>query len=528
MNIRGKEIMKKAYSGIMLMMQLISMLTLTFGIQQAKSEPNTIVVPDDYATIQKAVDAANLGDTIYVRAGIYRENVVASKTVSLVGENRATTIIDGLGSGTVVYVTANNVNISGFTIRNSGVQTVWPPDSGIILWYSDRSTITNCNITSNGGYGFLCVTSRYYTISNSVVSHNNHIGIAIGDTGSSNGVIRNNTVCLNRGSGGIEAYWGSDYTIVENNTVCNNAWIGIAIGWSQYCVIRNNILWNNVAGGVVLDTTSYCSVANNEISNSTYGGVTLLGLGNYFNNILNNTVYSSGAGIDLGANARYTKISGNIMSMNEYGLRISNAPGYENLGNKIFHNDFINNKQQAVDNATNIPVPNVWDDGYPSGGNYWSDYSGKDEDGDGIGDVPYRIGGTACSRDCYPLMNPQVAVVRAKIDVKPDTLNLRSRGNWVTVYIELPACYKVADIDVSSIMLNGTVHAEPRPASIGDYDNDGVPDLMVKFDRAKVIRFISSSIGKLGKFMTVTLTITGELHNRASFRGSDEIRIRSK
>lgn len=523
MNIRGKEIMKKAYSGIMLMMQLISVLTLAFGIQQAKSEFSTIVVPDDYATIQKAVDAANLGDTIYVRAGIYRENVVASKTVSLVGENRATTIIDGSGSGTVVYVTANNVNISGFTIRNSGVPTVWPAESGIILWYSDRSTITNCIITSNGGHGFCFVESRYYTISNSIVSNNNYIGIAVGDTGSSNGVIRNNTVYSNR-LAGIEAYWGSDDTIVEDNTVYGNL-MGIVIGWSSQCMIRNNRLHNNTAS-VLLDTASHCTVLNNSISHKQ--GIVLLGLGNYFNSILNNTVNFGECGIGLGASARFTTISGNVISRNEYGMIIGHNEGYRSYGNMIFHNDFIRNKYQAVDNATGIPAPNLWDDGYPSGGNYWSDYSGKDEDGDGIGDVPYRIGGTARSRDCYPLMNPQVPAVRARIDVKPDTLNLRSRGNWVTVYIELPAGYKVADIDVSSIMLNETIHAETRPASIGDYDNDGVLDLMVKFDRTKVIRFISTSIDKLRKFMTVTLTITGELHKRATFRGSDEIRIRPK
>jgi len=503
----------------MLTLLLISMLALALDIQVVKSEPKTIVVPDDYATIQKAINAADSGDTICVRAGTYRENVVVNKTVSLVGKNKVTTIIDGCGSGTVLYVTANNVNISGFTIQNSSIPTVvWPPASGIILYYSDHSTITNCIITANGGHGFCFVTSRYYTISNSIVSNNKYIGIAVGDTGSSNGVIRNNTVYLN-GLAGIEAYWGSDDTIVEDNKVYSNL-MGIVIGWSDHCMIRNNRLHNNTAS-VLLDTTSHCTVLNNRISHKQ--GIVLLGLGNYFNNILNNTVRFGECGISLGASARYTTISGNVISGNEYGLTIGRNQGYPNYDNYIYHNDFIDNVANARNDEDRYT--NVWDDGYPSGGNYWSDYAGVDEDDDGIGDIPYKIAGAASSKDRYPLMKPWVAATIAKIDVKPDTLNLKSNGKWITAYIELPLCYNVADINVSSIMLNGTIRPESRPTSIGDYDNDGIPDLMVKFDRTQIINYIWSALGRQTKFGQVILAVSGKLKNGTPFEGSDKIKI---
>jgi hypothetical protein len=74
------------------------------------------------------------------------------------------------------------------------------------------------------------------------------------------------------------------------------------------------------------------------------------------------------------------------------------SEGSKSYGNKILHNSFIDNVHQAVDNATG----NFWDDGYPSGGNYWSDYNGTDSNHDGIGDTPYVI--DANNTDNYPLM----------------------------------------------------------------------------------------------------------------------------
>ena len=76
----------------------------------------TITVPDDYPTIQEAINNAADGDTIFVRSGTYYENVVVDKAVSLTGENVEGTVIDGGGSGSVVMIAANGVNVSGFTI----------------------------------------------------------------------------------------------------------------------------------------------------------------------------------------------------------------------------------------------------------------------------------------------------------------------------------------------------------------------------------------------------------------------------
>jgi len=121
-------------------------------------------------------------------------------------------------------------------------------------------------------------------------------------------------------------------------------------------------------------------------------------------------------------------------------------------------------------------------------------------------------------------------VIIATIDINPQSLNLRSKGKWVTAYIELPEGYDVSNINVSSIMLNDTIPVYmSAPTVIGDYDDDAIPDLMVKFDRAKVINYILDNIDDaqlLGeKFMTITLTITGKLKDGTQFQGSDNIKI---
>jgi len=101
-------------------------------------------------------------------------------------------------------------------------------------------------------------------------------------------------------------------------------------------------------------------------------------------------------------------------------------------------------------------------------------------------------------------------------------LNLKSKGEWITCYIELPENYRVADIDVSTILLNGTIGAELKPTAYGDYDNDLVPDLMVKFSRAEAVSYILAE-GK-GKSV-VALTVAGKLKDGTPFEGSDTVRI---
>lgn len=116
--------------------------------------------------------------------------------------------------------------------------------------------------------------------------------------------------------------------------------------------------------------------------------------------------------------------------------------------------------------------------------------------------------------------------MNARIDIDPDTLNLGSKGNWITAYAELYEGVNVGSINVSSILLNNSIPVDPTgPVTIGDYDGDGILDLMVKFDRAQLAQYILDHASPTGQFTTVALTVTGELDDGTPFRGSDTITV---
>ncbi len=94
-------------------------------------------------------------------------------------------------------------------------------------------------------------------------------------------------------------------------------------------------------------------------------------------------------------NGSNNTIRNSFFADNLYGMKLVNS-----TGNMIFHNGFVRNTHQVQ-----IGLPgqlNIWDAGYPSGGNYWSDYNGTDADHDGIGDTPYTI--DLSNEDKYPSM----------------------------------------------------------------------------------------------------------------------------
>lgn len=112
--------------------------------------------------------------------------------------------------------------------------------------------------------------------------------------------------------------------------------------------------------------------------------------------------------------------------------------------------------------------------------------------------------------------------LEARVEVHPETLNLRSRGRFITAYIELPEGYDAADIDVDTVYLTVEggegVPAEPRPTAIRDRNRNGLPELMVKFDRQAVQALLEPG-------EEVTLYVGGQLTDGTAFQGQDTVRV---
>ena len=219
----------KTISGIVLMLLFASMLTLTSDNQVAKAD--VIIVPDDYPTIQAAINAANPGDSIQVRAGTYYENVVVNKSVSLIGYDPATTIIDGGDAGNVVEVVANDVFIANFTMRNGGYY--WS-HSGLYLNGCNNTEIRNNNITGNSHGVYFDYSSNNTIVENNITGNDNY-GIYF-DYSSGNTIEDNN---ITENWLGLFAYVSSSNNISENNVV-DNHYYGVYLYYSSNNKLRNN------------------------------------------------------------------------------------------------------------------------------------------------------------------------------------------------------------------------------------------------------------------------------------------------
>jgi len=118
---RRGELAKRVISEIMLTLILVGLASFTFNIQEAKAA--TITVPDDYPTIQEAIDHANEGDTISVRNGTYNEGATLKKNLTIIGENKLNTIIERLNASGLGDVYLANIRVNYLNARDS--MSVW-------------------------------------------------------------------------------------------------------------------------------------------------------------------------------------------------------------------------------------------------------------------------------------------------------------------------------------------------------------------------------------------------------------------
>ena len=373
---------KKFTLGFILLFILCSALVSLLKINVAKAEPKTIVVPDDYLTIGWAIGNASEGDTIFVKKGTYEEHsLVVNKTLSLVGEDADSTIIKDIDpefistefppiNSVTIKINSNGIKISGLTLTGGALGVA---GSGV-----GTQIVGNIIIAP---YGCINLKGSNQTIAQNTIknpypaSGTYSSGYGIHIRGSYNSIIANSIVGANSDSITLEG----ESNVVYGNAI-TDATNGILVNGNINIIAKNNV--TVIGGGIYIDNGSYNAVYANRITDG--GGLAVIR--GYNNTFYANYVANNMVGATIGG------------SQDELNYE-TEGPWTSN--NRVYHNNFINNEVQ-VNTDWVVYGTDYFDDGKE--GNYWSNYVGTDNNGDGIGDTPYVI--DANRTDRYPLMAP--------------------------------------------------------------------------------------------------------------------------
>jgi len=222
------------------------------------------------------------------------------------------------------------------------------------------------------------------------------------------------TTIIENGNNGISII--ADGVLVERFTIekCGGFWhrCGIYIGSNHNKISNVTIANNGVLNGIFIEDSYDNTVSNNIIEDNSYFGIRLeyssqnTIMKNYVSNVVTNGIILTGSSDNMVFLNTVRECTWGGIKLDEF-----------SFDNKLYHNNFIDNDyDNGADNGSNI-----WDDDYPSGGNYWSDYDGEDNDEDGIGDTPYLIPGGE-NMDRYPFMNalglPEMPIISGPIHGK--------------------------------------------------------------------------------------------------------------
>ena len=424
---------------------------VNFQVTQASS---TLVVPDQYSSISEAVNHASAGDIILVKDGVYQENVIVNKPLTLEGQGNATILGNGgVSPAAALTLSTDNIVVSGLTIQSVKSSNTTQTAYGVVV------NGDGCTITRN------TIQATYISIFSSAQSHT---------------TITQNTIT---GSikDGIRFLGGSQNNISDNHIIAN-AVSGIAVDGYSNTISRNNI--ENNFRGVGLGT-SYSVLFGNKITANTESGIFIAGSKNI--------------------------ITGNDVSNNKYGVYITlqiTAPS----ANKLYHNNFANNSYNGFDSSE--ALIETWDNGAEAGGNYWSDYQTRYPTAvqvgqTGTGNTPYMI--NTNNTDNYPLMAPyntqnlgyapkEIPSIQAPHDtivaswsfntveaslITPDEMgnNPAVLGSETAVYNYTPA--QVPGKFGQALGFNGNVYAAVHPSLSLETPNEVTIDAWVKLQEIK-------------------------------------------
>lgn len=356
--------------------RLLGFVALCVAMLSSRDGLAEVLVAGEAApTLQATIDAAGPDDVVEVPEGVWDGPITVGEPITLRGRGG---IIDGKGKGTVVRVTAPGAVLEKLTIRGSG-DDLGAPDSCIYVTKEATGMRIVGSELSHCAFGIWIHETEKAEIVGNVVTgtlegHRSNRGNGIHLFNASKLVLKENVVTGGRDGIYVSAVedsliennrfeatrYGVHYMFSYSNTLLNNHgtknFSGFALMGSRYIKAKGNVSTHNEEHGLLLRDIENCEIRDNRLEHN--------GLGLF--------VYSS---ID-------NQITGNLLAANEVGAKFWAG----SLRNEVSYNEFVGNRTQIFYVSSQDLE---W--GTDGPGNYWSDYTGWDQDGDGMGDRPYRL-----------------------------------------------------------------------------------------------------------------------------------------
>lgn len=359
---------------------VILLLLLLVGLTRVAQAESVTRVPAE--ELGAAVAAAQDGDTIEVTGGVFNGNLVLDKSLTLIGIDNP--VIDANFDGTVLMVNAPDTTVRGFTLRNSG-DTLVTEDAGVNV----------------GAPGALIEDNRIEDVLFGIYVHSGPGAVLRGNhiTGKELDIARR---------GDLIRIWDSDDVLVEENVTINGR--DAVLWYSERLTLRGNEFTHGRYGLHFM----YCDdaiIEGNRLTHNSVGAYLMYGRRMHLtDNLIAFNRGPSGYGIGL-KDMDDSIITGNRFLDNRVGAFVDGSPremtstgviennlfAYNDMGiemlpsvrrNQIDNNSFIENEQQVVVSGGGQLLANEWTVG--GRGNYWSDYAGYDDNGDGLGEIEYR------------------------------------------------------------------------------------------------------------------------------------------
>jgi hypothetical protein len=494
-------------------------------------EDGTSAHPFD--AIQEAIDVTRSGDTVIVLDGTYtgtgnRDIDFNGKPITLRSENGPDNcIIDCQDSGRGFYLNNGedqNSILDGFTIKNgnvSGRDRLDDCGGGIYCGGQSSPAIRNNRIIANKatiGGGVYC--SGETVVRNNLITHNTATFSGGGVYCSRHAVIEQNTITDNVTAGeggGVECY---EWNTVANNVISRNSadrgggiwtwedypstivgnlisenWAeqaggGIGVSWDYYTVIAGNLIVYNATGGsggaIYLASDSSLIINNTIVGNTATSGGGIVNL--YWEATVTNCIVW-GNGDDLfGCTVTYSCIE-------------DDDHGEGNIHSNPLFVDPLNSDYHLLPSS---PCIDAGDPNYIAEPNE-TDLDGKPRILDGNNDASAVV-----DMGAYEYR----FTISAEARIVPQTINLASKGNWITSYIWLPEEYDVTDIDPNSVLLEDEI--KPEQFSVDEQA------------QVATARFSREDVQAILEIGDINLKITGRLNDGTVFDGTDTIKVLNK